>query len=160
MAVDAVQEVVDLLNDVTNGINYDNIANTQGTDLYISGIYENTKLDYINTDNIQVYQIDGTQNDGDYYNRSKYHKYTKLAVQIITRERNNVSGALPAGLYPLLEEVTRVLEVHRDWLEVDPTAKFHHMYILRDKDLSDKRNNFSKGVIDLELINIGVCRSN
>lgn len=155
MAVDAVQDVVDLLKDVTNGINYDNIANTSAN-LHISPIYDNTKLDYVNADNINVYHIDDLDDDSDYYNRGKYHGNTKLSIQIIARERNNGD----AGILPIRDEVKNVLERHRNWKEVDDTANWTHMYYMRGKDLSDKRNNFSKYVIDIEMIAVGVCRSN
>ena len=152
MAVDAVQDIVDVLVD---NINYANIANTSAN-LHIVPIYNNERLDYVNTDNIQVYEIDANDVDDDYFNRGKYHQFVKLSIQIIGRERNNGN----AGILPIRDEVRRVLETFRDWKSTDNTANFDHMYITRGKDLSDKRKNFSKYVLDIELQCIAVARSN
>ena len=154
--VDPVQDVVDLLSDVTNGINYDNIENTSST-LRINDIYDNERIDMVNLDHILVYHVSNNRDFSSYYNRSSYHDYTSLAIQIIARKRRDADNS--GGLYFIKAEVERVLEVFQEWKVKDATANFDHLYIERGKDLSDKRNNFFKYVIDIELVCIGVNRS-
>lgn len=151
MVTDAVTEIVQL---ITKELNYDSIVNVKGEDLQIDEIYTNPRLDNINSDHILVYQVDKYKDYISYFNRDKWDQIVKLAVNIIARERYEGNS----GAVPLSDQVNRVFERFMNWSCVDANAPFNKIYVLNEVDLTDKRLNYSKIVINIELQNIGVVR--
>ena len=151
MATDVVDEIVQL---IINEIDYDSIFNTEDEDLEIDEIYTNPRLDNINSDHIHVYHVDEYKDYTSYFNRNKWDLIIKLAVQITARERNNITS----GSIPLSGQVNRVFERFMNWKCVDGNAPFDKIYVINEVDLTDKRLNYSKRVINIEIQDIGVQR--
>ncbi len=152
VVVDPVQDVVVLLK---KQINYENIGNTEDN-LNIDTIYENQHINLANGENILLYYIDGNRDYSDYFNNDSWHFFADVAVQISARTRNNTDTKM--GIYPLKDAVSNVFERFLNWKQVDSTSNFNHVFITSEQDLSDKRVNFSKYVINIKLECIGVRR--
>ena len=148
--VDAVQDIVDLIN---AEIDLDNIENTSGN-LHIAPITDNVNTNNINSDYILVYEIQESKDYSSYFNRNKHHKRENLRVQITARKKDDNNG----GIYPIANEMERIFEVNQNWSLVDPSSNWTFVYVQGGKDISNKRTNFFKYVIDLELLKIAKNR--
>jgi len=159
VAVNPVSDLITLLEDNIDytSLKHYNVSTNPTASLQILPLTDNNQPSLVNSDLVLIYEAITTRDTSDYFTKKAYHRNSSLQVHILAREE--FDEANHGGLKAVAAEVMKVLEKYYNWKKQDATANFDHIEITNEKNLSDKRKNFFKMVISLELHSVGVNRS-